>query len=91
MDDKPEAETVISRLGEASISSSLISAAKIAHPLLHEWQLVNNVIYIHQLMFKHLQLQLPRATLIEKWQHLQVPPGLLQVPVECFAPWPKQP
>lgn len=84
MDDKPEAETVISRLGE-SINLIFFHAQqqKIAHPLLHEWQLVNNVIYIHQLMYlKHLQVQLPQATLIEKWQHLQVPPGLLQVPVE---------
>lgn len=84
MDDKPEAETVISRLGESiNLIFSHAQQQKIAHPLLHEWQLVNNVIYIHQLMYlKDLQVQLPEAGLIEKWQHLQVPPGLLQVPVE---------
>jgi hypothetical protein len=84
MDDKPEAESVLSRLGESvNLIFNHAQQQKILHPFENEWRLVTNVIHIHQLMYlKKLETNLPDIATIEHIKNLNVPLGILQIPVE---------
>lgn len=84
MDDKPEAETVLSRLGESvNIIFNHAKQQHILHSFINEWKLVMNVIDIHRLMYlKALNVTLPDAETIRLFQDVRVPMGILQVPVE---------
>jgi hypothetical protein len=84
MDDKPEAESVLSRLGESvNLIFNHAQQQKILHPFENEWSLVTNVIHIHRLMYlKNLETNLPDTTTIEHIKNLNVPLGILQIPVE---------
>ena len=84
MDDKPEAETVLSRLGESvNLIFNHAQQQKILHPFENEWSLVTNVIHIHRLIYlKKLATNLPDAVTIEHIKNLNVPLGILQIPVE---------
>ena len=84
MDDKPEAESVLSRLGESvNLIFNHAQQQKILHPFENEWSLVKNVIHIHTLMYlKKLEVDWPDSSIIEKVKNIQVPLGILQIPVE---------
>lgn len=84
MDDNPETETVLSRLGESvSLIFNHAKNQKTLHSFENEWKLVLNIIQIHRLMYlKQLEATLPADTEIEKIKDLQLPMGLLQIPVE---------
>ena len=84
MDDKPEAESVLSRLGESvNLIFNHAQQHKILHPFENEWSLVKNVIHIHTLMYlKKLEVDWPDSSIIEKVKNIQVPLGILQIPVE---------
>lgn len=84
LENKPHAESVLSRLGESiDIIFSHSLKKKIAHSLLNEWKLVKNVVQIHQMMYlKNLEFSFPSDELMEKYWEWQVPLGLLQVPIE---------
>lgn len=82
--DKPAAETIISRLGE---SINLIFAhsrqKKVTHALLHEWQLVINVIEIHKVMYLPLlQVLLPDEQFLKQNANRLMPMGILEIVVE---------
>ncbi len=84
MEDKPETETVLSRLGESvNIIFNHATQQKTMHSFSHEWKLVTNIIDIHRLMYlKQLHVSLPAADLLEAAASVQVPMGILQIPVE---------
>jgi hypothetical protein len=84
MDDKPEAESVLSRLGESiNIIFSHAQQQKIVHPFTNEWQLVENIIHIHRLMYlKQLQTDVPINDVLKKYGDIKVPLGILQIPIE---------
>lgn len=84
MDDKPEAETVLSRLGESvNIIFNHAQNQKILHQFESEWTLVLNIISIHRIMYlKQLQVELPPPELLKKLNHTLIPLGILQIPVE---------
>jgi hypothetical protein len=84
MDDKPEAESVLSRLGESiNLIFSHAQQQKIVHPFANEWQLVENIIHIHRLMYlKQLQTDLPNNDVLKKYSNIKVPLGILQIPIE---------
>jgi hypothetical protein len=84
MYDKPNAETVLSRLGESiNLIFNHSQQQKITHPLLQEWKLVENIIQIHQLMYlKNLEVILPEQDLLDSFKNLEIPLGILQIPVE---------
>ena len=84
MDDKPEAETVLSRLGESiNLIFNHAQQQTIAHSFASEWILVKNIITIHQLMYlKNLETSVPIEIVIDKYSSLKIPLGLLQIPVE---------
>ncbi len=84
MDDKPEAETVLSRLGESvNIIFNHAKQQHILHSFTNEWKLVKNVIDIHRLMYlKALNFTLPDEETIRVFQDIRVPMGILQIPVE---------
>ncbi len=84
MDDKPEAEMVLSRLGESiNLIFSHAQQQKIVHPFANEWQLVENIIHIHRLMYlKQLQTNVPSNDTLKKYIDIKVPLGILQIPVE---------
>jgi Histidine kinase len=84
MDDKPETETVLSRLGESiNLIFSHAQQQKIAHSFADEWSLVKNIIHIHQLMYlKQLQVILPGENVLQQFAAVKLPLGLLQIPVE---------
>lgn len=99
MSEKPDAESVISRLGESvNLIFNHARQQKFVHSFSIEWELVTNVISIHRLMYlKELQTQLPSDTALKMLQNIMVPLGLLQIPVEnallhglsnrLIAPW----
>lgn len=84
MDDKPEAETVLSRLGESvNIIFNHAKQQQILHSFTNEWKLVQNVIDIHRLMYlKALNFTLPDEETLQLLQDIRVPMGILQIPVE---------
>jgi LytS/YehU family sensor histidine kinase len=84
MDDKPEAESVLSRLGESiNLIFSHAQQQKIVHPFANEWQLVENIIHIHRLMYlKQLQTDVPTNDVLKKYSDIKVPLGILQIPIE---------
>lgn len=84
LDNRPQAESVLSRLGESiDLIFSHAQNQKIAHSLTDEWKLVKNVIDIHQLMYlKQLETFLPSLQAIQQLSDIQIPLGLLQIPVE---------
>lgn len=84
MDDKPDAETVLSRLGESvNLIFTHAIEQKTLHSLQNEWTLLINIIKIHQLMYlKKLEILLPEKIKIDKYASLQLPMGALQIPVE---------
>jgi LytS/YehU family sensor histidine kinase len=84
LDNKPQAESVLSRLGESiDLIFSHSQQQKIFHSLSNEWKLVENVIDIHRMMYlKQLEVYLPDKNKIETYKQIMVPLGLLQVPVE---------
>jgi hypothetical protein len=84
MDDKPEAESVLSRLGESiNLIFSHAQQQKIVHPFANEWQLVENIIHIHRLMYlKQLQTDVPSNDTLKKYSDIKVPLGILQIPIE---------
>ena len=84
MENNPEAETVLSRLGESvNLIFNHATRQQSLHPFIHEWKLVTNIIDIHRLMYlKELETTLPLPVKLEEMARLQVPMGLLQIPVE---------
>lgn len=84
MDDKPQAESVLSRLGESiNLIFSHVQQQKIMHPFANEWQLVENIIHIHRLMYlKKLQTKLPSNEVLNNYKNIKVPLGILQIPIE---------
>jgi sensor histidine kinase YesM len=84
MEDKPETETVLSRLGESvNLIFNHATQQKTMHPFTNEWQLVTNIIDIHRLMYlKELEADLPAVEKIKHAATLQVPMGILQIPIE---------
>jgi hypothetical protein len=84
MDDEPETETVLSRLGESiNLIFNHAQQQTIAHSFASEWMLVKNIIHIHQLMYlKKLETSIPPQSVIDKYSTLRIPLGLLQIPVE---------
>ena len=84
MDDKPTAESVLSRLGESvNLIFNHAQQQKVLHPFANEWELVKNVIHIHRMMYlKEVITNLPSDETVASIQHLQLPLGLLQIPVE---------
>jgi hypothetical protein len=84
MEDKPETETVLSRLGESvNLIFNHATQQKTMHPFKNEWHLVTNIIDIHRLMYlKQLTTTLPPDEVVNRVASLQVPMGLLQIPVE---------
>ncbi|NOT92055.1 sensor histidine kinase [Ferruginibacter sp.] len=84
MDDKPEAESVLSRLGESvNLIFNHAQQQKILHPFNSEWQLVQNIIHIHRQMYlKQLTTNLPDAAITDNYQNINVPLGILQIPIE---------
>lgn len=99
MDEQPDTETVLGRLGESvNIIFNHAKQHSITHIFSDEWKLVLNIIQIQQLMYlKQLQTVLPGEAMLQKIKDIQVPLGLLQVPVEnallhglsnrVLAPW----
>jgi LytS/YehU family sensor histidine kinase len=83
-DDKPDQESILSRLGESvNLIFNHAKEQKTTHKLSNEWKLVLNIIEIHRLMYlKELQLSLPAPQLLAEIADIQVPLGLLQIPVE---------
>lgn len=84
LDNKPQAESVLSRLGESiDLIFNHSHKQKITHSFTNEWKLVNNIIDIHRLMYlKTLETDLPSLETINSLHNVQIPLGLLQVPVE---------
>jgi hypothetical protein len=84
LDDNPGAESVLSRLGESvNIIFGHSQQQKILHAFEDEWRLVNNVIHIHRLMYlKKLEFKLPTDLIVRDVQFVQIPLGILQIPVE---------
>lgn len=82
LDDKPHAESVISRIGEnISLMYDYTQANKFYFEFEREWQLVLNTIEIQKLMFlKNLSFEFTHIELIPK--NYLLPMGLLQVCVE---------
>jgi hypothetical protein len=84
LDDKPNSEIVLSRLGESiNLIFNHAQQQKITHSFCDEWRLVKNVIQIHRTMYlKKLEVYLPEIIIIESYRYLKIPLGLLQLPVE---------
>jgi len=84
MDNHPELETVLSRLGESvTIIFNHAQQQKMLHPFADEWKLVTNVIHIHRLMYlKQLETVLPDEAILQSLATIPIPLGLLQIPVE---------
>ncbi|HVT85296.1 MAG TPA: histidine kinase [Chitinophagaceae bacterium] len=84
LDNKPQAESVLSRLGESiDLIFSHSQQQKISHPLSDEWRLVKNIIDIHRMMYlKNLETDIPEQTEIDRLSNILIPLGLLQIPVE---------
>jgi len=84
LDNKPQAESVLSRLGESiDLIFKHAQQQKITHLLADEWRLVKNVIDIHQLMYlKNLETKLPSEEEINRLSYIHMPLGLMQIPVE---------
>ena len=83
-EDKPEQESILSRLGESvNLIFNHAKEQKTTHTFSNEWKLAINVIEIHRLMYlKELQLKLPSQALLDEVSNIQVPLGLVQIPVE---------
>jgi sensor histidine kinase YesM len=84
MHNEPEMESVLSRLGE-SINLIFGHAQKnrVLHPFPEEWALVESAMHIQQLMYlKDLLTNLPDKEAIAVLKDVNVPLGLLQIPVE---------
>lgn len=84
IDDKPEAESVLSRLGESvNLIFNHAKIQKTLHPFENEWALVNNIIEIHRTMYlKELKVDLPDNHLLASIKNNLIPMGILQIPVE---------
>ena len=84
MEDRPSAESVLSRLGESvNLIFNHTQHQRITHQFEYEWKLVTNVIHIHQLMYlKNLEVKWPDEKVLEIMKDVPVPMGLLQIPVE---------
>lgn len=82
--DKPEVDAVLGQLGDSiGIIFRNAQSGAIAHPLSQEWRLVMSVINIKQLELNHavsVHLNIPENLLKEA--NIQVPMGILQIPVE---------
>lgn len=82
--NKPEAEQVISRLGE---SINLIfrhsQQEKVSHALHNEWLLVKNVIEIQKAMYiPNLYVKIRGMQLLKVYKDFEVPLGILEINVE---------
>jgi len=84
LDNKPQAESILSRLGESvDLIFSHAKQQKVTHSFSDEWQLVRNVIDIHKIMYlKSLKTLLPAQETIDKLKNIYIPLGLIQIPVE---------
>lgn len=84
LDNKPQAEAVLSRLGESiDLIFSHSQQQKIAHSLADEWILVKNVIDIHRMMYlKELETDISEQIISDRFSKVFVPLGLVQIPVE---------
>ncbi len=84
IDDKPETESVLSRLGESiNLIFTHAQQQKIVHSFANEWQLVQNIIHIHQSMYlKTLQTITPSTEALKEFMNVNVPLGILQIPIE---------
>ena len=82
--DKPAAETIISRLGESiNLIFDHTRQKKVTHTLEYEWQLVLNVIEIHQIMYLPLlEKELPEKHWLQQQGSVRVPMGILEIIVE---------
>ncbi|MFY7964405.1 MAG: histidine kinase [Chitinophagaceae bacterium] len=81
---KPKAESVLSRLGESvNIIFNHSLSHKSTQPLVNEWKLVTNIIQLHKLMYlQNFEFTQPREEQLKQIETLELPMGILQIPVE---------
>lgn len=84
LNDKPQAESIISRLGESiNLIFNQSRQKKVTTSLHDEWQLVLNVIEINKMMYlPQLQVQLPKNEWLNINGSIKLPIGILEVIVE---------
>ena len=82
--DKPEVDEVLGQLGDSiGIIFRNAQRGSVAHSLQQEWKLVQSVINIKQMEYRHtVQVHLPPDEMIAALGDYQVPMGILQIPVE---------
>ncbi len=81
---KPKAESVLSRLGESvNIIFNHSLNNKPTQSFANEWKLVTNIIQLHQLMYlQNFVCTLPSNEEIQQLERIELPMGILQIPVE---------
>ncbi len=82
--DKPEVDAVLGQLGESiGIIFKNAQQGSVAHSLQQEWRLVQSVIDIKQMEYRHaVHVHWPDAALLQKLGEQQMPMGIAQIPVE---------
>jgi len=84
MKDYPDAERILSRLGESiNLIFNQSLQKRVFHSLKNEWILVENVIKIHQIMYiPDLEYSCKGKTILEKHSQLNLPLGIVETHVE---------
>lgn len=82
--NNPGAESIISRLGESiNLIFNYAQQRKVSHSLEDEWTLLENVIDIHKIIYlPELEVTIRNKELLDKYRHLHVPLGILEIHVE---------
>lgn len=82
--DKPEVDEVLGQLGDSiGIIFKNAQDGKISHAMQQEWKLVESVTNIKQMEYKHsVQIHWPDTNILESIKEVQVPMGILQIPIE---------
>ncbi|MEO7044975.1 MAG: histidine kinase [Ferruginibacter sp.] len=80
----PEAESIISRLGESiNLIFTHVQQKRVSHSLCDEWALIKNVIQILRIMYlPELQVSIKGEELLSKYKDLELPLGSLEIHVE---------
>lgn len=82
--NKPDAETVLSRLGESiNLIFNQAQQKRITHTLKNEWALIENLIDIHRIMYlPELQVEMPSTEWLEQNFNMMIPVGIIEIMVE---------
>lgn len=82
--DRPDAESIISRLGESiNLIFNYTRQKKVSHYLQDEWTLIENVIQIHRLIYlPDLKVTYHGEDLVEIYKEFELPLGILEIHVE---------